>query len=109
MWKKGTTKHILSNCQLGLTRYTWRHDQVLSVLVAAFQRKIAQFNAGSIPRVERHTKIAFHKEGCENLAKTTKSTIADKRWEGKWELAADLESFLIFPLVTTRQRPDALI
>ena len=50
---KGTTKHILSNCQLGLNRYTWRHDQVLSVLVTAFQRKIDQFNAGNIPKTER--------------------------------------------------------
>ena len=106
---KGTTKHILSNCQLGLNRYTWRHDQVLSVLVTAFQRKIDQFNAGNIPKTERRAKIAFHKEGCGSLSKTSKSTTADNRWKGKWELAADLESFLIFPLVSTRQRPDIVI
>ena len=30
--KRGTLKHILSNCNLSLNRYTWRHNQVLKVI-----------------------------------------------------------------------------
>lgn len=107
--KKGTTKHILSNCRLGLNRYTWRHDQVLAVLDAAFKRKVSQFNLGDLPKVEKPGKIAFHKAGSSSIAKSTKSFTIDQRWKGKWEITADLESFLVFPLVSTQQRPDIVI
>ena len=30
--KRGTLKHILSNCSRALNRYTWRHNEVLKIL-----------------------------------------------------------------------------
>ena len=37
----GTLRHILSACPLGLKdRYTWRHNQVLRVIVDAMETKL---------------------------------------------------------------------
>ena len=33
----------------------------------------------------------------------------DKRWEGVWKIATDLDELLIFPIVATLQRPDIVI
>ena len=36
--QRGTMKHILSHCSLGLDRRTWRHNQVLKVIETKFKR-----------------------------------------------------------------------
>lgn len=51
--EKGTVRHILSRCKLALDRFTWRHDQVLAVLVKALKDKIDQINQGKVPTVSK--------------------------------------------------------
>ena len=41
--------------------------------------------------------------------KNRRSSKADKRWEGTWKIAADLDDPLVFPLVATTQRPDLVL
>lgn len=108
--EKGTVRHILSRCKLALDRFTWRHDQVLAVLVKALKDKIDQINQGKVPTVSKRAEVTFHKAGARKQVKpAAKSQVVDKRWKGQWELAADLESFLVFPLVGTTQRPDIVV
>ena len=41
--------------------------------------------------------------------KNKKVTRSDPKWDGKWQVAVDLGSPLIFPLVETNQRPDIVV
>ena len=85
--KKATMKHILSNCTFALERYTWRHNQVLSVLSKAFAEKILQINEGRLPKVEKK-KVEFHREGRRGqFIPKKKAWNVDGRWKGsgKWE------------------------
>ena len=38
-----------------------------------------------------------------------KKQVVDERWQGTWKVAADLDSALVFPIVTTSQRPDIVV
>ena len=35
--------------------------------------------------------------------------VRDKRWDGKWQIASDLDELLVFSIVATLQRPDIVI
>ena len=108
--KRGTLKHILSNCNLSLNRYTWRHNQVLKVITNLLEIKIKKINEGELPKIERIKKMTFHKAGTTSLKKShTKAYVTDDRWNGKWKVAADLQDSLVFPLVITAQRPDLVV
>ena len=107
--QKGTMKHILSHCPLGLHRRTWRHNQVLKVIQDWFKKKIGDINKGNPPKMEKLVKISFVKEGRAATTKNKKTNRNDARWEGKWKVEADLETSLVFPLVTTTQRPDLVV
>ena len=107
--KKGTMKHILLHCPLGLNRRTWRHNQVLKVLEEALEEKIDEINKGNKPKIEKLEKINFVKEGRNTSVKNKKSRRSDPRWDGNWKVAADLNTQLIFPLATTSQRPDLVL
>ena len=107
--EKGTMKHILSHCPLGLDRRTWRHNEVLKVLEEAFKEKIQEINNGSAPQIDELMKINFVKEGKTTNAKNRRSKRSDPKWCGKWKVAADLDTPLIFPLVATTQRPDLVL
>ena len=103
----GTMRHILSNCSLALERYTWRHNEVLKEIVGALTEKIRTFNDGNLPVIEKSIPV-FHKEGqAAPKKKVTKE--ADRRWEGKWVIEADLNSNFVFPILQTAQRPDVVI
>ena len=103
-------RHILSNCKLALNRYTWRHNQVLAVLAKVLKDKISQFNDGMVPRKDICKKVTFHKAGARNQCiAEKKSQTSDQRWSGKWEIAADLDNVLVFPLIMTTQRPDLVV
>ena len=54
--EKGTVRHILSRCKLGLNRYTWPHDLVLAVLVKAVRDKIEQLNQGVKLNLQQHCR-----------------------------------------------------
>ena len=107
--QKGTVKHVLSHCPLGLDRRTWRHNQVLKVLDSAFSRKIEELSKGNVPSIEKVQKIKFVRQGMEPSGKSKKKMVADERWAGVWKLAADLDSPLVFPIVATAQRPDLVL
>ena len=57
----------------------------------------------------------FHQEGKKGSAKRSKpppkTHVVDKRWQGtwNWKVAADLDNSLVFPIVTTSQRPDVVV
>ena len=107
--QRGTMKHILSHCSLGLDRRTWRHNQVLKVLETKFKAKVDAFNNGKAPKISKLEKINFVRQGKEPAIKNRRSSKADKRWEGTWKIAADLDVPLVFPLVATAQRPDLVL
>ena len=109
--KNGTLRHILSACPLGLKeRYTWRHNQVLRVFLKYLEEHVKEINEGKIPTTEVRNRIRFHKEGQKGSSRTiAKRTKKDDRWNGSWKVAADLDSQVIFPVVTTTQRPDLTV
>ena len=59
--QKGTMKHILSHCPLGLDRRTWRHNQVLKVLEESLKGRVDEINKGDSPKIEQVAKINFVK------------------------------------------------
>ena len=109
----GSLRHTLSNCELGLKggRYTWRHDQVLRVISKALEEKINRINAGKLPQKEVLKEVKFHSEGrrCPKTVGSGMVKVRDKRWDGKWQIASDLDELLVFPIVATLQRPDIVI
>ena len=108
--KKGTLRHILSNCHLSLDRYTWRHNEILKIIHDVLKRKLDQFNDGALPKEEKITRMRFCKAGKAAEFKSHKRVpITDERWQGSWKMATDLESKLVFPVTVTEQRPDAVL
>ena len=110
----GTLRHALSGCKMGLEggRYTWRHDQVLKVIVEALKGKLEEINKGKLPKKNEQGEVRFHLAGkgpSKRVGERTKGV--DKRWEGasNWEIDTDLDKMLIFPIVPTLQRPDIVI
>ena len=68
--------------------------------------KIADINK-KLPTIEVRKKIDFHKkEQKEDLTASNTSKVEDKRWGGSWVVSANLESRLVFRLMTTTQLPD---
>ena len=59
--------------------------------------------------MEKLEKIKFVKSGRTPLAKSKQKLKPDERWLGSWKIAVDLETPLVFPLVTTEKRPDMVI
>ena len=111
----GTLRHALSGCKLGLKggRYTWRHDQVLRVVVDALKGKMEEINAGKLPSKNKQGEVRFHLagEGVPKQKSGVRSKGVDRRWEGAphWKIDTDLDKLLIFPIVPTLQRPDIVI
>ena len=90
--KKGTLRHILSNCGAALDKYTWRHNQVLEELLRAVKLKCEYANAcgEDLKRVKAHQCL-------DN--------------DGDWQVSCDLDAQMVFPqhIVLTNQRPDLLL
>ena len=59
----GTMKHILSNCQMALNRYKWRHDIVLKILIDVLNKQMEEINAGKLPAREAFEKVPFVRAG----------------------------------------------
>ena len=105
----GTMKHILSHCALGLDRRTWRHNQVLKVLEISLTKKVNDINDGKGPKRDRLERINFVREGKEPSSKSARRVKADERWSGQWNIAVDLDSPMVFPLIASAQRPDIVM
>ena len=91
-------------------RVTWRHNEVLRVFSKYLKEKIKQINEGKIPTTEEKKKINFVKQG-SNVKRITSGTskVEDIRWRGFWEVKADLDSQLVFPVMMTEKRPDLVV
>jgi len=108
--KRGTLKHILSNCGKALERYTWRHNEVLKIIHRVTEKQIEQINAGKRPRVaKKRQRISFVRPGQQSHYKQTRSTRDDEKWDGTWEVAADLTGSERFFPISTSKKPDIVV
>ena len=68
--KRGTLKHILSNCSRALDRYTWRHNEVLKVILDVTKKQIALINSGKRPSLPASKQfISFVRPGQQSYYK----------------------------------------
>ena len=69
-------------------------------------RKRGIVNTG-LAKIFLRIKKKNHKEGLKgDLTASNTSKVEDKKWGKSWIVSADLESRLLFLIVTTTQRPD---
>ena len=56
-------------------------------------------------------EVKFHSTGgsYQKGGGTEEVKWSGKRWAGRWEIATDIDKLLVFPIVTTLQRPDIVI
>ena len=105
--KRGTLKHILSNCSRALNRYTWRHNEVLKILYRVTKERIAQINSGRRPqKPARRDRIPFARPGQKSFYKQKHATVDDASWIGQWEIATDLPGCERFFPIPTQKKPD---
>ena len=108
--KRGTMKHILSNCGFALKRYEWRHNQVLRIILDALKTKIQQYNDGNLPKIDYgRRKIRFVRPGHGTSSTSSSKTVEDKRWTGTWEIASDLGGERKPFVIPTALKPDIFI
>ena len=107
---KGTLHHILNNCKVSLDqgRYTWRHDQVLSVLVNQITCKLK-----SPIKADAKPFINFVPAGTEKVTIHKKKAYTGllDRAEDWTLLVDDIENMIVFPsfIAETSLRPDIVI
>ena len=108
--KRGTLKHILSNCAKALDRYTWRHNEVLKIIHRVTKDQIERITSGK--RLEKPTRnqgISFVRSGQVSFYKQNHSTTNDTSWDGNWEIAADLAECQRFFPIPTPKKPDIVV
>ena len=88
----GTMKHILSNCQVTLGRYTWRHNEVLKILTSMAEEMAEEGNYARRPRKALPSKIVFVPEG-EKIPGEKKNPATEYESYGHWKVAADLSGY----------------
>ena len=103
--KRGTMRHILSNCPLGLQRrYVWRHNRVLGIIFKAIKEKISKINQGDLPLINSDKTVHFCKQGALPMKKKRAKHV-NIEWKGTWRVDADLGKTLTFPVVETSLNP----
>ena len=108
--KRGTLKHILSNCIKALDRYTWRHNEVLKIIHQVTKEQIERINSGKRPqKPSRKQQISFVRSGQQSVYKQKKSTTNDATWDGNWEIGADLSGCERFFPIPTSKKPDIVV
>ena len=103
----GTLRHILSACPLSLKdRYTWRHNQVLRVIVDAMETKVNEINQGKLPvknfkgKVKskwqkKKAKWCSIKKGKKGVIKQPpKKQMVEEKWLGSCKIAAG--TYIVF-------------
>lgn len=83
-------KHILSNCQFALGRYTWRHNEVLRVFTRMAGQMAEEDKYVQKCRKSLSGKIMFVPEGGKIPVEKQKSSLAEFESHGQWKVAADL-------------------
>jgi len=110
--KKGNLSHILSSCQVALSRgrYTWRHNQVLKVIVNALEEVRAENKGRPGKRIQ---PISFVKEGekVKSIEKRHRDQPGIMTTANDWVIQADIGKQLEFPkdIITTNLRPDIIM
>ena len=108
--KKGTLKHILSNCVKALDRYTWRHNEVLKIIFQVTKEQIERINSGKRPqKPARKQKISFVRPGQQSVYRQKQTTVNDSNWDGNWEIGADLSGSERFFPIPTPMKPDIVV
>ena len=108
--KRGTLKHILSNCSRALDRYTWRHNEVLKVILDVTKKQIALINSGKRPSLPASKQfVSFVRPGQQSYYKQQQQTRKDGRWDGTWEISADLPDQERFFPIPTQKKPDIVV
>ena len=107
--KPANLEHILSSCSVALSegRYTWRHDQILSVL--ADSREKARKRPP--PKDKRLKFINFVRAGEREKIGSTGEGRGLLGTAGDWQMRADLKTRMQFPteVASTNKRPDIVI
>ena len=105
-----TITHILSGCYFSLKkgRYSYRHDLVLTKLVADIENFLEK-KGNSTPKIIN--KIKFVKEGTRIKNKPHKASTGILHLSNDWILLADLNETLVFPefIAITSLRPDMVL
>ncbi|XP_078679452.1 uncharacterized protein LOC144915086 [Branchiostoma floridae x Branchiostoma belcheri] len=111
--QKGTLQHILSACPSALSsgKYTWRHNNVLRVIVDAIKGRVECVNAEEVPAGNQYF-TPFLKEGSQPRKDTSskrKPSILSAA--NDWKVKADLDGEGGFPqeIALTLLRPDIVI
>ncbi|XP_072019959.1 uncharacterized protein [Amphiura filiformis] len=110
--KNGTLQHILSACTPALASgmYTWRHNNVLGVLVEAVELQIDRNNVSQAPTNTKRY-ISFVKEGSQSRSYSSSSRSSILSSANDWCVRADLDRKGEIPreIVITTLRPDIVI
>ena len=108
---RATLEHVLSVCSRSLSRFTWRHNQVLRVLAdvtkeQCLPEKTVQTACSADP-------VMFVKEGVKTLRTTRNRPPRASLLTGHmdWQVRVDLDERLVFPthIAITNSRPDIVI
>ena len=106
MWESANDEAYSFN----LDRYTWRHNEVLRILYRELSKTTEDITSGKKPqRSTSKQQITFVKLGQQSYYKQKKKTVDDERWNGVWEVSADLDGCRkAFPIPTAK-KPDIVI
>ena len=100
-----TLRHVLSSCKYALAQgqYTWRHNQVLKIVVEAMKAARSKANASeSVPQ----RRMYFLREGSQyarNRCKTPRRDLLENA--NDWLIAADIGGMRHYPHVIQESRP----
>ena len=110
---KQTVEHVLSCCKIALSqgRYTWRHNQVLKVLVEAIEFNMAHFRGR-----QAETALVFRSSGGKSCWPRTRVPLSKSK-EDDMASAEDLECIADLPgkgsypdlIKRTQLRPDIVL
>ena len=109
-----TPAHILSACPTALEqkRYTYRHDQGLTVLYNAIVRK-GEGGVVEACQPSRHSPIRFHRAGERPRPRARSPRTSTLETASDWNIACDLPTAdaYMFPLAAaaTERRPDIVL
>ena len=108
---RATLAHTLSSCTKSLQKYTWRHNQVLEIIVRVTKEQCEMNTEGLL--VGDTGDISFVEEGKEpRPPRQLKYGVAKLFGDClDWKILADLEEKMVFPqhIAVTNLRPDIVI
>ena len=107
---RATLAHTLSSCSKSLQKYTWRHNQVLEIIVRVTKEQCELNNEGLL--MNEPEDISFIKEGKEPRDRKVLIGIAKLFGDYMdWELLADINEKMVFSqhISVTNRRQDMVM